>query len=111
MDSSMNQPDSYFGLPFPPQLFTYELVPDGIHDYQNEPPCRGLGYSADYEILDVWSRSLTAYIYDLGVPSIPNDLSDEILKNECIRSAREVMSSTAYSEVNVTDNSIFTYRG
>jgi hypothetical protein len=72
---SPNEPVTYLGLTFPPELGGAPRI--SVRAYEPNNP--GLGYSAGYRHGEATS---TVYIYDNRVASIPDDLKSAVVRGQ-----------------------------
>lgn len=101
----MTGPRPYFGFEFPACIWIYERDDEPPHDYESRAP--GYGYSCGYIIPEVFSRTMTVYIYDRGRSDIPDRIDTEIARDEFYRSTHEAFSNRAfYSDVSMTDDGV-----
>jgi hypothetical protein len=70
-----NEPVTYFGLTFPVEIGGARRL--GVRDH--EAGSAGLGYSAGYRH---GAMTSTVYIYDDGLPSIPDDLKSAVVRDQ-----------------------------
>lgn len=99
-----------FGFEFPVKISLYERDDDAFQDY--EARARGYGYSCGYVIPEIYSRMMTAYIYDRGQSDIPAGIDNEIVRTEFNTSIFEAFSNSAlYDDVVITEDGTCGYEG
>lgn len=99
---------SCFGFDFPAVIWIYERDDDSFQDY--EARARGYGYSCAYYIPEIHSRTMTAYIYDRGLSSIPDGIDNAIARREFEQSIFEAFSNSAYyDDLVMTDDGVCGY--
>jgi hypothetical protein len=89
---------TYFGLTFPDRVADAQI--GATHDFETSNP--GLGYGVRYQ-KPGWAIDI--YIYDLGRPSIPDDVGSDALKAQLEQAQGDVFEQQkrgAYAQVKVT---------
>lgn len=81
-----NEQDSVYNLPFPKELARVQRT--RIHNYEEESP--GLGVYAAY-VSGIFTIGL--YIYDLGLNSIPTNLTDDIFRKHLVNTTSEIVTA------------------
>jgi len=91
-DVAAQQPVTFFGLTFPRKIGGAQLGKS--HDFEKTSP--GAGYGVEY-LRPGWA--VHVYIYDLGLPSIPEDVQSGTVKQTFEEAKEAILRSPSYANV------------
>ncbi|MEX0842204.1 MAG: hypothetical protein WD039_07960 [Xanthobacteraceae bacterium] len=99
--AAAQQPLTYFGLTFPAKIGGAQI--GSPYDFEKTNP--GVGYSVEY-LRPGWK--INVYIYNLSLPSIPEDVQSELVRGEFELSKNAILKSPSYANVKLNSTYVIT---